>query len=178
MTTTDWIIDIALILIVIRQLREEQLTLRFVLLPLGIVAFVAHKYLHAVPTSGHDLVLVGLALALGTVFGIAGGLLTRVRAEDGRAYVRAGAGAAALWIGSMTARLGFIIWITHSGQDDLVRFSIGHHLSADVWQSALILLALSEVVTRVAIIVARGMLVTRDAGVLFVEAPEKTPELV
>lgn len=178
MTTTDWIIDIALVLIVIRQLREEQLTLRFVLLPLGIVAFVAHKYLAAVPTTGHNLVLIGLALALGTTFGVAGGLLTRVRAEDGRAYVRAGFGAAALWVGSMTARLGFIIWITHSGQDDLVRFSITHHLSADVWQSALVLLALSEVVTRVGIIVARGMLVTRDAGVLFVEAPEKTPELV
>jgi hypothetical protein len=159
MTTTDWIIDIALILIVVRQLREERLTLRFVAIPLGIVAYVAHSYLHSLPTAGNDLALVALSLAVGTTLGVLGGLLTRVRGADGQAYIQAGPTAAALWIGSMTARLGFIIWITHSaGEAALGRFSVTHHITgADVWQTALVLLALSEVVARVGLIVIRGL---------------------
>ncbi len=179
MTTTDWIIDIALIFIVLRQMREERLSLRTVLLPLGIVVFVAHKWLHTIPTTGNDLVLVVGCILLGTVFGIAGGLLTKVRVHEGQAYIKAGLAAAGLWVASMTARLGFIIWITHSGQDSIVRFSIDNHLSADVWSTALVLLALSEVVTRIGIIVVRGMVATKDPAVLFAEAPEdREPELV
>lgn len=54
MTTTEWFTDIALILIVFRQLREGRLGPRSYLLPLGIVSFVAYKYLHTVPTGGND----------------------------------------------------------------------------------------------------------------------------
>lgn len=158
MTTTDWIIDIVLVLIVVRQIREEQLTARFVLLPAGIVAFVAHKYLHGIPTAGHDLWLVGASLAAGTVLGVAGGLLTKVRAEQGKAYVQAGWAAASLWVASMSARLGFIVWITHStGGAALGRFSAAHDITgAQVWQSALVLLALSEVIARIGVIAVRG----------------------
>ncbi len=158
MTTTDWIIDIALILIVVRQLRPERLTLRFVAVPLGIVAYVAHSYLHSVPTAGNDLALIAGCVAAGTALGLLGGMLTRVRGVDGHAVIQAGPAAAALWIGSMTARLGFIIWITHSsGAAALGRFSAAHHITgADVWQTALVLLALSEVIARIALIVIRG----------------------
>ncbi|MBE7186989.1 hypothetical protein [Jatrophihabitans endophyticus] len=157
MTTSDWIIDIVLVLIVLRQIREEKLTLRFVLVPLGIVAYVAHTYLTSFPTAGNDLVLTGAALALGSALGVAGGLLTKVRGVDGAAFVRAGWGAASLWVASMSARLGFIIWITHSGGAALGRFSVAHDItSADVWQTALVVLALSEVLTRVGTIVLRG----------------------
>ena len=131
MTTTDWIIDIALILIVVRQMREERFTLRFVALPLGIVAFVAHTYLHSLPTSGNDLALIVGSLAVGTALGVVGGLITRVRGADGEAYVQAGPAAATLWILSMSARLGFILWITHSaGEAALGRFSIAHHITS------------------------------------------------
>jgi hypothetical protein len=46
MTTTEWLTDIALLLIVFRQLWEGRVDARFVLFPLGICAFVAHSYLH------------------------------------------------------------------------------------------------------------------------------------
>lgn len=157
MTATDWIIDIVLILIVVRQLREERLTPRFLLLPLSITAYVAQSYLTGVPTHGDNLLLLAGCVAVGALFGLVGGLLTKVRGENGEAFIRAGFGAAALWIASMTARLGFIIWITHSGRDDLVRFSIDHHITgAGVWQDALVLLALSEVVVRVGTLAWRG----------------------
>ena len=158
MTTTDWIIDIVLVLLVLRQIREERLTLRFIAIPLGIVAYTAHSYLHSIPTAGHDLALVIGAVLAGVTLGVIGGLVTRVRAADGTAYVRAGWAAASLWVASMGARLAFIIYITHSaGEAWLTRVSISHDItSADVWQTALVLLALSEVVTRVGTIVIRG----------------------
>ncbi len=157
MTTTDWIIDIVLVLIVVRQMRTEELTRRFVLVPAIIVFIVARSYLHGLPSGGTDLTLVVLGIALGSTLGLAGGLLTKVWGADGKAFVKAGPGAATVWIASMTARLGFIVWITHSGQDDITRFSMSHGIHAqNTWQTALVLLALSEVVVRIAIIVARG----------------------
>lgn len=158
MTTTDWIIDIVLVLIVVRQLREERLTRRFVLIPAAIVWFTAHSYLHGLPSAGNDLVLIGGCVLAGATLGLAGGLLTKVRGEGGHAFVKAGPAAAALWIGSMTARLGFIVWITHgSGPAHLASFSRAHAITgADAWQTALVLLALSEVVVRIGVIVARG----------------------
>ena len=95
MTTTDWIIDIALILIVFRQLREERLTARTVLLPVVLMAWAGFTYLRGVPAAGNDLVVIGLLTAVGVVFGLSSGLLTRVRYSSGSVYIRATAGAAA-----------------------------------------------------------------------------------
>jgi hypothetical protein len=161
MTTTDWLIDITLVLIVLRQLREARMDLKFLLIPAAIVYFTASHYLHGIPTSGNDLVLIVGCAAAGALLGVAGGLTTRVRAAGGHAFVKAGPAAAAIWVTSMTARLGFIIWCTHgSGEHTLARFSMSHQISADAWQTALVLLALSEVVVRFGFIVIRGVLAT------------------
>ncbi len=165
MTTTDWIIDVALILIVVRQLRAERLRAFVVLLPLGICAFVASHYLKTVPTAGNDLLLVGGFLVLGAALGLAGGMLTRVTTRGGDVYLQARFGAASLWVTSMTARLLFIIWISSdSGAESLARFS-GHHdiTSSDAWQDALVLMALAEVVVRMGTIVVRGVRLGRAA---------------
>ena len=91
MTTTDWILDIALILIVLRQIRPGRVDARFVLLPLAIVAWVGHLYLRALPSTGNDLTLIGLGIGLGALFGLAGGLTTRIwRDRGGQAMARAG----------------------------------------------------------------------------------------
>ena len=158
MTSTDWIIDIALILLVVRQMREGRLDLRFFLLPLGLVGYTFSHYISGLPTGGNDLVVVAVALLAGCTLGAAGGLLTRVRGGGGVAYARAGSAAAALWIASMTARLGFIVWITHSsGQAALGRFSVAHDITgAQVWQTSLLVLALSEVLVRLGVIAVRG----------------------
>ncbi|MGI8879065.1 MAG: hypothetical protein ACR2KJ_00840 [Jatrophihabitans sp.] len=171
MTTTDWAIDIALILIVLRQLRVGQVDFRFVLIPLALCYFAAKNYFHGLPTAGNDLVLIGAFGALGLTLGIAGGLWTRVWSDGSKhARVQAGPAAAGLWIGSMAARLGFIYWITHSGGGALVRFSTSHHLTgADVWSTALIVLALSEVGARMAVIVFRAY------RTMAATSPQRTP---
>lgn len=57
MTTTEWITDIALVLVVFRQLREGRLDRKTFLIPLGIVAFVAYSYLDSVPTGDRKSVV-------------------------------------------------------------------------------------------------------------------------
>jgi hypothetical protein len=177
MTTTDWIIDITLVLIVLRQMRAERFNLRFILLPLGIVAFTAHKYLTGLPTGGNDLALVGTCLAAGTALGLVGGMITRVFARDGHTFVQAGPGAASLWVASMGARLAFIVWITHSaGATHLAHFSKAHSITAaDVWQTALVVLALSEVIVRIGTITVRAQRVSNSLAAPTATKTDKIP---
>src|ERR1700744_1407086 len=110
MTTSDCIIDIPLILIVFRQLREERLTARTIILPIALMSWAGFNYLHAIPTAGTDLLLIGIFAAVRIAFGLLGGLLTRVRANAGNVYIKATASAAGLWVLSMGFRMGFAIW--------------------------------------------------------------------
>ncbi|MVO90516.1 hypothetical protein GPA10_38650 [Streptomyces sp. p1417] len=170
MTATEWITDIALVLIVLRQVREDRLDHKTFLLPLGIVAFVAYSYLDSVPTAGNDLVLIAALMALGAALGVAGGVYTRIRALDGHLMIKAGAVSAILWIVGMGARMGFQVWVEHGGgADDVARFSLAHHItSQEAWVTAFVLMALTEVVTRVATILVRGraLRATRPVTVL------------
>lgn len=162
MTTTDWIIDIALILLVLLQLREVRLTARTILLPLALMLWAGHTYLHSVPTAGNDLVLIGLLAGVGVVFGLFGGLLTRVRYSSGNVYIRATASAAALWVISMGFRMAFAVWSSYgSGTSHIASFSAGHDItSGQAWVTALIFMAFGEVIVRLGTIIVRGQLVT------------------
>ncbi|MCI3241624.1 MULTISPECIES: hypothetical protein [Streptomyces] len=163
MTTTDWITDIALVLVVFRQLREDRLSLTSYLIPLGIVAFVASHYLHSVPTAGNDLVLIGTLVAAGAALGIAGGIFTRIRAAGEHLLIKAGAASALLWVLGMGARMVFQVWVDHGGADDVARFSVTHHITTgDAWVAAFVLMALTEVVTRLATIFIRSRMVVRE----------------
>ncbi|WP_439678382.1 hypothetical protein [Embleya sp. MST-111070] len=160
MTFTDWITDIVLVLIVFRQLREDRLDRKTFLIPLGIVAFVAWKYLDTIPTAGNDTVLIGALMAIGAALGVAGGIFTRIRSAGGHLLIKAGAVSAVLWVVGMGARMGFQVWVDHGGADDVARFSLDHHItSGQAWVAAFVLMALTEVVTRVATIFVRSRMV-------------------
>ncbi|MFC8067210.1 hypothetical protein [Streptomyces sp. NPDC057293] len=158
MTTTEWITDIVLVLVVFRQLREGRLGRKTFLIPLGIVAFVAYSYLDSVPTAGNDLVLIAALTAVGAALGVAGGVYTRIRALDGNLMIKAGAVSAILWVLGMGARMGFQVWVGHGGgADDVARFSVAHHITSDqAWVTAFVMMAVTEVVTRVATIYLRS----------------------
>ncbi|MET8902893.1 MULTISPECIES: hypothetical protein [unclassified Streptomyces] len=158
MTTTEWITDIVLVLVVFRQLREGRLDRKTFLIPLGIVAFVAYSYLDSVPTAGNDLVLIAALTAVGAALGVAGGVYTRIRALDGHLMIKAGAVSAILWVLGMGARMGFQVWVEHGGgADDVARFSVAHHITSDqAWVTAFVMMAVTEVVTRVATIYLRS----------------------
>src|SRR5436305_15123989 len=91
MTITDYLINALFVVIVFRQARERELDRRSVIIPLAIVAYVAHLYVHSIPTAGNDLVLIGALGAVGLALGIASGFATQVCAgEDGLAVERVG----------------------------------------------------------------------------------------
>jgi hypothetical protein len=158
MTFTDYLTDSILILLVFRQLREARYDRRAVLLPLVIVAVVAKSYLHSIQTGGNDLVLIVLLVAVGATLGTTSALATRVRADGGEhALVKAGAVSAALWVLGMGSRMAFAIWASsHSGHESVARFSMHHSLSAEVWTTALVLMALAEVCSRVGVLYFRS----------------------
>ena len=160
MTTTDWIIDIALIAIVFIQLREQRLGVRTILLPLVIMGWAAASYLHGVPTAGNDVLLIAVLTVVGVVLGVLSGLFTQVRYNAGSVYIKATAAAAALWVFGMGARLAFAVWTSHaSGGADIGRFSASHDItSSEAWVAALLFMAFGQVIARIAVVVIRGQL--------------------
>jgi hypothetical protein len=175
MTFTDYLIDISLIAIVLLQVRGRRLTPRELLLPVGIVAFVAYTYLRAIPTAGNDLVLVIGAAALGALLGGLAGRFTSVTAgADGVPFAKAGLAAATLWILGTGGRLAFQVWATHGGGAAIAHFSAAHSITTlTAWTSALILMALSEAVVRTGVLGWRSTSVRRRARAA-VPAPEDT----
>ena len=157
MTTTEYLINGLFVLLVFRQARERELDLRSLVLPLVLVAFVAHTYLHSIPTSGNDLVLIGSLAAVGLGLGIAGGLATHVHVNDsGVATARVGWLAGALLIVGISARMVFAFALSHGFEPTLRSFSIAHDIGAAAWPAALVFMAVVEVATRVVIVHARG----------------------
>jgi hypothetical protein len=163
MTFTDYLIDISLVAIVLFQIRGRRLSTMQLLLPVGIVAYVAYTYLRAIPTAGNDLVLVIGAAAVGALLGGLAGRLTSVTAgADGVPFAKAGLAAASLWILGTGGRLTFQVWATHGGGAAIEHFSAAHSItSVTAWTSALILMALCEAVVRTSILGWRAAAIRR-----------------
>jgi hypothetical protein len=173
MTTSDYLIDISLIALVLVQVKRRRLTVKALLLPLGIVAYVAYSYLKGIPTAHNDLVLVVGAAVVGATLGALAGTFTSVtRGPDG-VFAKAGLAAAGLWILGTGGRLAFQVWATHGGGPAIAHFSATHGItSATAWTSGLILMALSEATTRTGILAWRsGLLVPGASGALGATAP-------
>lgn len=158
MNATGYIINMILVLLVLRQIRESRLDLRSLVLPVVLVAGAAAYYLRAVPTSGND---IGLDLALAVAGGVLGtlcALTTHLRpGSDGVVLARAGWLAAGLWIIGIGARMGFAFSSDHGAGPAIGRFSIAHQItSADAWVAALVMMALAEVTARLVVLRLRG----------------------
>ena len=157
MNFTDWLINIALVATVLRQIRWNVIDRRFVLLPLGLVAWAVSSYLTAVPTAGNDVLLVAAFVAVGVTFGGLSAFATSIKVENGKAYARARGLAVALWIAGIGSRMAFVLYTEHGGASTIARFSSAHHITTgDAWIDALVLMALAEVVTRIGLLVLRS----------------------
>src|SRR6202451_4538897 len=167
MNATDYLINAVLVLLVLRQIRETRLTWQILLLPVLIVIGAACYYLRSVPTVGNDLLLDVTLAAIGAVLGGLCALFTHLRrSADGALLSRAGWVAAILWVVGIGARMGFA-WAASNGSGAAIeRFSAAHSItSVDAWVAALFLMALAEVVTRLAVLWARSRrLPATDAG--------------
>jgi hypothetical protein len=150
MTATDYILDSLLVLLVLYQIKERELTTRMLLRPLVILAVAVGTYLHGVPTGGNDLVLLAALALVGGLIGVASGqtMLMR-RGPDGEVLARSGWASGFLWVLGMGSRFAFVVWITHSGASTIARFSAEHSItSAEAWTVALLAMAIFEVCGR------------------------------
>lgn len=165
MTTSDYLIDITLIALVLLQVRGRRLTVRGLLLPIGLVAYVAFTYLRGIPTAGNDLILVLGCAGVGALLGALAGHFTRVRPDsEGIPFAKAGLAAAGLWILGTGGRLAFQVYASHGGGAAIQHFSATHAItSVAAWTDALILMALCEAVIRTAILGWRANAVHRAA---------------
>jgi hypothetical protein len=156
MTTTDYLIDSTLVLLVLLQIKERTLTTKALIRPLIIVGIAVANYLHGIPTSGNDLVLVAVLALLGGAIGLASAKTVIMRAgSDGNVLARAGWASAFFWVLGMGSRFAFIFWITHSGVSALGQFSVQHSITASAWTVALLAMAVCEVVSRSALMAVR-----------------------
>ncbi|MHB8294551.1 MAG: hypothetical protein ACYDH5_07965 [Acidimicrobiales bacterium] len=158
MTTTDWIIDLALISVVLVQIRGRRLSLRSILLPVALCVWAAIIYLHGVPTAGNDLLLAVGAAMLGVTLGTLTGFTTKVTVgAGGYPFAKAGAVAAVLWVAGVGTRLAFQLYATHGGAGAIARFSTTHSItSVEAWVAALLLMAFGEVLARTAVVTYRA----------------------
>ncbi|MGZ4592005.1 MAG: hypothetical protein ACXV2I_14595 [Actinomycetes bacterium] len=149
MTTFDYALNVALIGLVLLQLRGRRLDRRGLLLPLGLVLWAASRYLHGIPTDGNDGVIVGAGLLAGAALGTWSALLTRLhRGADGVAVARATAGAALLWVLGIGSRMAFALYTQYGGAPTVARFSIAHRPDGAGLVTALVLMAFAEVISR------------------------------
>ena len=131
MTTSDYLINAAFVLVVLRQARARRVDLRGLIAPLVAIVYVAHMYLHSVPTAGNDLVLVGELGALGLSLGIASWLATQVRAgAEGVALARVGWLAGVLLMVGICGRMVFVFMVTHGAEPTLRSFSVAQRVGA------------------------------------------------
>ena len=125
MDLTEWIISVALILVVVRQIRGRKLTLIGLLWPVPLVAWGAINYLGGVPAYAADWTFVAVDCAAGLALGVGCGLLTDVYIEDGVVKARARWLAAVLWIVGMSSRLAFGLFATNGGAEKIGELSRG-----------------------------------------------------
>jgi hypothetical protein len=161
MTTTEYALNLALVGLVLLQVRGITITKAALLVPVVMTTWIATSLLKAIPTGGNDLVLeLGGALA-GALLGALAALATAVTRQGSTALAKAGPVAACLWIAGIGARVAFSLWVGHGGGPAVRDFSITHHITGGpAWGTAFILMAITEVVARTGVIFVK----TRRTG--------------
>ena len=163
MSVTDYVIDILLILVIFRQIRPHELTLRAALLPLVLLAVAGAVYLRPFTLRGNDLLLIVILTIAGAVLGVLSGLADNIwRDQRGRLLFRAGVISVIAWVLGMGFRFWFAYYAYHSGGPAVARFSIRHDITgASIWTTALVLMAFGQVLARLGILQLRRV---RDLG--------------
>jgi hypothetical protein len=158
MTFTTYLIDSALVLLVLLQIKEKPLSTKSLLRPLIIVGVAVASYFTSLPTAGNDLVLIVALGLFGLLIGTASGQATivRRRLSDGAVTARAGWLAGFLWVLGMGLRFAFAVWVSSSGAASVAQFSAAHAITGGAaWTDALLALAVAEVAGRTAVLAAR-----------------------
>jgi hypothetical protein len=157
-TTSAYIVNAILILLVVRQIREHPMDLRGLAGPVLAVGAAAVFFLRSVPAGGNDLLLELACVTAGAVMGCLSGRFTHLRRDrDGQVLGHAGWVPASLWVAGVGARMAFVVAATHGLGPAIGRFSAAHHItSAQAWAAALVMMALADVLARLTVLFVRS----------------------
>jgi hypothetical protein len=157
-TTSAYIVNALLVLLVVRQILWHRMDLRGLAGPVLAVAAAAVFFLRSVPTGGNDVLLELALVAAGAVMGCLAGLFTHLhRDRNGLVWGRAGWVSASLWVTGMGARMAFVFAAANGLGPAIGHFSAAHDItSSKAWVAALVMMALADVLTRLAVLVARS----------------------
>lgn len=156
MNTTQWILNIGILALMLTQFGEHVASRRRLVLPLAAVAVVAVNVLPGIPTAGSDLGFALIGALAGTLLGVAAAALMRVRGrEDGRVTITAGWGYAALWTAVIGGRIAFALWATGPGMRQVGTFSMAHHITGDGWVAFFVLMAVAMILSRTLVVGAQ-----------------------
>ena len=157
MSFTDYLIDSGLILLVLLQIRERELTTRSIIRPLIIVGAAVANYLHGIPTAGNDLVLIASLALVGGLIGLFSGQTVLMRrGADGTVLARSGWLSGFLWVLGMGSRFAFVFWLTHWGGRTMEQFNVAHSITTfQTWTVALLAMAVAEVAGRTVVLAWR-----------------------
>ena len=158
MTITDYLMNIALVGLVVLQVRGHKITVVRLVVPIAMTVWAASQLLSTIPTAGHDPLLEPAFLVAGSVLGLLAGFVTSVRRVGETAFAKAGVTAAVLWVLGIGARMTFSIWLTNGGRPTVEPFSALHHItSGEAWVAAFILMALAEVASRTGVLYLKAV---------------------
>jgi hypothetical protein len=159
MTPGDYALNLLLVAAVVRQMRGKKLTAVGLLWPVGLVVLAAVEYLHSIPSAGNDLELALAGALIGATLGCLCGLLTRIHRQPDHSLLAKATGAAAvLWVLGVGARMAFALYAENGGGPSVAHFSAIHHITgAAAWTAGLILMSLTEVLGRTAVLAARAL---------------------
>ena len=153
MTTTEYALNLALVGLVLLQIRGITITKAALLVPVVMTTGIAGSLLKTLPTAGNDLTLELAGALAGATLGTLAALTTTVARHGATAMAKAGLVAACLWVAGIGARVAFSLWVGHGGAATVRDFSIAHHITGGpAWGTAFILMAIAEVLTRTGVI--------------------------
>ena len=143
---------------VVRQILWHRMDLRGLAGPVLAVGAAAVLFLNSVPTGGNDLWLEAACVAAGAAMGCLAGLFTHLRRDrDGLVWGHAGWVSASLWVTGMGARMAFVFAAANGLGPAIGHFSATHHItSSKAWVAALVMMALADVLTRLAVLFVRS----------------------
>ena len=153
MSVTQYLLNAALLVLVLgTNLGRRVAAPRRLLFPVALVAVAAVVLLRSVPTAGNDVQLELAGVAAGVAAGALAGIVMRVEHVGARAWTVAGASYAAIWVVAIGGRIMFATAATGPFATDIGLYSMRHHITgADAWTTAFVLMALTMVLTRVAV---------------------------
>jgi hypothetical protein len=170
MSPTDYILDSALVLLVIIQMKERVLTNRALLRPVIILAIAVASYFKTFPTAGNDIPMILAISGVGAVLGLLSGVTVIMRRDsEGQVTARAGLASATFWVLGMGARFAFAVWASSaSGANHVGTFAAQHHItsvSATI-TVALLGMAVGEVLCRSLVMMTRRGQLRAASGAL------------